>query len=333
MNRDVEFEIALSFAGEDRTYVDQVANLLRDSGVKVFYDLFEEANLWGKNLYDYLSEIYKDKALYTIMFISKDYARKLWPTLERQTMQARAFQEHQEYILPARFDDTPIPGVLPTVAYISLVDRTPAAFVEVIHKKLIHSGCTIPSHSIGRSLFASSTVPRVDPITSRVSVISSDGEPVAGATVLAIGYNNTTKQSPTDATGSAALTVPRRRLFKLLVAHPAYPGAVIDSWDPKDDITITVFTTENTGSVICTGTCHIPGLEGRLNPILDTHDRTYLYADNIAIDGGKQQPTTFAINVPFELEDANGLVMQVRVLHIQGRTSLLQFVRPRYDPC
>ena len=53
-----EFDIALSFASENRDYVDQVANLLRDSGVKVFYDLFEEANLWGKNLYDYLSDIY-----------------------------------------------------------------------------------------------------------------------------------------------------------------------------------------------------------------------------------------------------------------------------------
>ena len=73
-----EFDIALSFAGEDRVYVDQVANLLRDSGVKVFYDLFEEANLWGKNLYDYLSEVYTNKAVYTIMFISQHYAQKMW---------------------------------------------------------------------------------------------------------------------------------------------------------------------------------------------------------------------------------------------------------------
>jgi hypothetical protein len=94
MSRNFEFEIALSFAGEDRGYVDQVANLLRDSGVKVFYDSFEEAKLWGKNLYDYLTEIYKDKAFYTIMFISRHYADKLWPTHERQAMQARAFQEH-----------------------------------------------------------------------------------------------------------------------------------------------------------------------------------------------------------------------------------------------
>lgn len=148
MNRPVEFEIALSFAGEDRGYVDQVANLLRDSGVKAFYDLFEEANLWGKNLYDYLSDIYQNKALYTIMFISEHYGRKVWPNLERQAMQARAFQEHQEYILPARFDETPIPGVLPTVGYISLAGRSPEDFVKIIHKKLINSGRTIPSESI-----------------------------------------------------------------------------------------------------------------------------------------------------------------------------------------
>jgi len=287
----------------------------------------------GKNLYDYLSEIYKEKALYTIMFISKHYAHKLWPNHERQSMQARAFQEHQEYILPARFDDTPIPGVLPTVAYISLVDRTPAAFVEVVHRKLINSGRTIPSDSIRRSLFATSTVPRVDPITSRVAVVSSDGQPVANATVVAIADNDTTKNATTNTDGCAVLAIATRRLYQLLVAHPEYPGAVVHSWDPKDDVTVTLFVTENTGSVACMSTGHITGLEGRLNPILDTHNRMYLYADNIAIDGGKQQPATFELNVPFELEDCNGVVMQVRVLHIQGRTSLLQYVRPRYDAC
>ena len=73
----------------------------------------------------------------------------------------------------------------------------------------------------------------------------------------------------------------------------------------------------------------ITGLTGRLNPILDTHNRMYLYADNIAIGGGVQQPATFQVDVPFELEDSNGVVMQVRVLHIQGRTSLLQYAFPR----
>jgi hypothetical protein len=54
MAHSFEFDIALSFAGEDRAYVDQVASILRDEGVSIFYDKFEEVNLWGKNLYDYL---------------------------------------------------------------------------------------------------------------------------------------------------------------------------------------------------------------------------------------------------------------------------------------
>ncbi len=90
--RNTNFDIALSFAGEQREYVDKVANLLKLKGVSTFYDKFEEANLWGKNLYDYLSDIYLNQARYTIIFISSDYATKLWTNHERQAMQARAFQ-------------------------------------------------------------------------------------------------------------------------------------------------------------------------------------------------------------------------------------------------
>ncbi len=326
-----EFDIALSFAGENREYVDRVANLLRDSGVKVFYDLFEEANLWGKNLYDYLSDIYMNKALYTIIFISEHYATKLWTSHERQAMQARAFQESQEYILPARFDETAIPGVLPTVGYISLVDRTPDRFVEVIHKKLINSGRTVPSEAIRKALFSTATIPRVDPKTPCISVMSTSGAAISGAAVVAIADNNTTKTGKTDASGNANLTIPTRRSYQLLVAHPDFPGALIPAWDPAEDVRVLLAPTENTGSVIVQSTGYIPGLEGRLSPILDTSNRTYLYADNIAIDGGKNQPATFKVNHPIELEDCNGVVMVIRILHIQGRTALIQYIRPRYD--
>jgi hypothetical protein len=331
MNNTKEFEIALSFAGEDRAYVDQVANLLRESGVKVFYDLFEEANLWGKNLYDYLTDIYMNKAHYTIMFISESYSKKLWTDHERQAMQARAFQENQEYILPARFDETPIPGVLPTTGYINVSSKAPEDFVKIIHKKLISSGRTIPSESVRKALFSTISIPKINPKISLIKINSSLGEPIQGASVIAIADNNTTKSSVSDEQGIAALTISTRRNFQLLIAHPRYPGAIIQSWDSGEDMNVTLATTENTGSVICMSTGYIPGLQGRLNPILDTSNRTYLYADNIAINDGENQPATFLINNPFDLEDCDGVIMQVRVLHIQGSTSLLQFVHPKYD--
>ena len=331
MNASREYDIALSFAGENREYVDQVAILLRDSGVKVFYDLFEEANLWGKDLYEYLSDIYKNKALYTIMFISEHYGRKAWSTHERKSMQARAFQENQEYVLPARFDNTPIPGVLPTVGYISLTGRSPSAFAETIRKKLINNGQTVPSEFVRRSLFSTTTMPRVDPKMPHISVYSTDGCSISKATVVAIADNATTKLADTNENGVARLIIATRRRYQILIAHPDFPGAVVDAWDPADDIKVTLASSDNTGSVIFMSTGYIPGLEGRLNPILDTSNRTYLYADNIAIDGCRNRPAKFKVGDPFDLEDSNGMIMQVRVLYIQGQTSLLQYVRPKYD--
>lgn len=137
MTDSFDYDVALSFAGEDRDFVDVVANYLEENGIKVFYDSFEEENLWGKNLYEYLSDVYYKKARYTVMFISKFYAKKLWTDHERQAMQARAFEESKEYILPARFDDTEIPGLLSTIGHISLVDKTPIEFSEIIKNKLL----------------------------------------------------------------------------------------------------------------------------------------------------------------------------------------------------
>ena len=49
-----KYKVALSFAGEDRDYVEKVASQLVAEGVTVFYDKFEEATLWGKNLFTHL---------------------------------------------------------------------------------------------------------------------------------------------------------------------------------------------------------------------------------------------------------------------------------------
>jgi TIR domain len=131
-----EYDVALSFAGEDRAYVDQVAQCLRDAGVKVFYDRFEEVALWGKNLYDHLSDVYGRQARYTVMFISRHYADKLWTNHERKSAQATAFEENVESILTARFDDTKVPGLPTTTGYLSLHGRDPKELADLISKKI-----------------------------------------------------------------------------------------------------------------------------------------------------------------------------------------------------
>ena len=73
---------------------------------------------------------------YCVIFISKEYAEKVLPTRERQSAQARAMKEKTEYILPARFDDTTIPGLLETIGYIDLNDTSPKQLADLITSKL-----------------------------------------------------------------------------------------------------------------------------------------------------------------------------------------------------
>ncbi|WP_050607312.1 toll/interleukin-1 receptor domain-containing protein [Clostridium niameyense] len=131
-----DYEVALSFAGEDREYVEKVAEILKAIGIQVFYDKYEEVDLWGKNLYTHLDDIYQKKSKYCIMFISKHYKEKLWTNHERESAQARAFESKEEYILPAKLDDTEIPGIRKTIGYINIEKLSPEDFAYKVAKKI-----------------------------------------------------------------------------------------------------------------------------------------------------------------------------------------------------
>jgi AbiJ N-terminal domain 3/TIR domain len=130
------FEIVLSFAGEDRGYVEQVAAFLKAKRVEVFYDRYEEATLWGKDLAEHLDAVYRKDARYCVMFLSTHYAAKIWTNHERKSALARAVEERQEYILPARFDSTEVPGIRPTLGYVDLACKTPEQLGALILEKL-----------------------------------------------------------------------------------------------------------------------------------------------------------------------------------------------------
>ncbi|HEV2373284.1 MAG TPA: TIR domain-containing protein [Streptosporangiaceae bacterium] len=131
------YDVALSFADEDREYVEAVAESLQARAVKVFYDRHEEAELWGKNLIDYFDHVYQRAATFCVIFISEAYARKDWTDLERKYSLEAAFGQSREYILPARFDDTNIPGIpKKSVRYQDLRTTSPARLADLICQKI-----------------------------------------------------------------------------------------------------------------------------------------------------------------------------------------------------
>lgn len=129
------FDIAVSYASEDRRLVDQVARLLIKNDVKIFYDQFEKANLWGKDLLPYLTDVYM-RAKFCVMFLSKNYAKSRWTDHEKKAAQTQAFKMKREYILPVRIDHSTISGILPVTAYLEWRAEGAKGITQLVLQKL-----------------------------------------------------------------------------------------------------------------------------------------------------------------------------------------------------
>jgi len=138
-----QWDVALSFAGAQRDYVEQVAEALKARGVRCFYDADEQIELWGRYLADELPVIYGEQAAAVVMFVSAEYAAREWTRLERQAALARAVRERREYVLPARFDDTALPGLPSDMVTVDLRTRTPQQFAAMIADKLAALAATL----------------------------------------------------------------------------------------------------------------------------------------------------------------------------------------------
>lgn len=113
-----DFDVAMSFAGEDREYVDSVVEGLKTANLRVFYDSDFQAELWGQDLAEFFDSVYRERSRFTIMFVSTHYAEKMWTRHERRSALARALEQVEPYVLPVRLDDTALPGLRPTVGYL-----------------------------------------------------------------------------------------------------------------------------------------------------------------------------------------------------------------------
>ena len=111
-------------------------NYLKKSGVNSWFLPFEKVELWGEDLIPYLQRIYRNDATLCVMFISKEYVSRAWPKVERTSALERQLYDDKVYILPVRFDDTPVPGLSDTIFYLLASDYTPEQLAEGIISKL-----------------------------------------------------------------------------------------------------------------------------------------------------------------------------------------------------
>ena len=164
-------------------------------------------------------------------------------------------------------------------------------------------------------------------------LVSCDGAPVAGAVVLALFPNGTRRAAETDSGGVARFELHTDdQPMTVFVAGPGLGAHISTDWIPADGaLRADLESLDEGGSAIFEDqTGYLPGIEGRLNPVLDGQGRTYLYTTNIAVnDSLSSGPVNFEINgEPLRLEDANGEKLALRIVAMCGQSSLLEYRKP-----
>ncbi len=105
--KDYVYDIALSFAEEDRAIAHLLKNVLGQVGLgKVYFYPDHPERGWGKDLAKHLAKIYEQDARYGIVLLSKHYFGKKYTEIEYAAMLRRALDEEPDvYMLPVVIGD------------------------------------------------------------------------------------------------------------------------------------------------------------------------------------------------------------------------------------
>lgn len=131
-----EYDVALSFAGENRGIAEKIYNGLRRKKIKVFFDKIEEARLLGLDLDKEFRRIYGGKSRIVLVLISKFYPVKDWTRFEFEIIIDEANRRGKTYFIPCIIENTPIFGMPRTIGHIDLRKRTISDTVKMLVEKL-----------------------------------------------------------------------------------------------------------------------------------------------------------------------------------------------------
>jgi hypothetical protein len=131
-----KYDIAISYASENRKIVEEIAEKLKAKNIRVFYDMFEKSDLWGKRLSTHLQQIYGEKAYFVLIFVSEEYSVKDWTSFEFTIARDAAKARKTEFILPVRLDNTPLVGLSDDIAYLDFKKEGIEGIVHAVIDKV-----------------------------------------------------------------------------------------------------------------------------------------------------------------------------------------------------
>lgn len=130
------WDVAVSFAGEDRGIVEEFRQLMNAAGYTVFYDFDEQHKLWGENLRRKLVDVYTHDAQYMVVFLSKHYPEKDWTSFELEIAREARTKRTETYLLPIIVDDVAVVGISKDVCHVDLRRTRIQEVTELLIRKI-----------------------------------------------------------------------------------------------------------------------------------------------------------------------------------------------------
>ena len=241
-----------------------------------------------------------------------------------------ANQATRNEVIASVFGRTPVANVPGSDHRAFLMERRGDG-VAIIRKETRETSGTQPEYRLidDANLLLSIPAAKLEPTPDKATVaVHSKGAPLAGIDVLALYPNKTWRQGRTNEAGEATFDLHSTHLpMTVYAAAREFAAGLERDWIPRQGgLVLSLDPLPGGGSSIFPdATGHLPRLAGRLNPIRDTSDRTYLYADNIAVEQGRQQPVSFRLGKAIRLTDAYGAELSVTFVDIVGRSALVEY--------
>jgi hypothetical protein len=134
---DQKFEIALSFPGEYRDKIRQIAEGLSKTlgNQAIFYDKYYEAELARPNLDDILQSIYKKQSKLVVVFLCAEYENKDWCGLEWRAIKELIKSRKDDAIMLIKledFDISELKGLFSYDGYLDIRGREESEVISLI---------------------------------------------------------------------------------------------------------------------------------------------------------------------------------------------------------
>ena len=141
---DKAYDLAVSFAGEHRSYVEQTVAACKKLGLRVFYDRDMRNEWWGKSFIREQRKVYGARTRYFVPFISTEYLAKPIPMDEFSSAMMTAVKQGDGYVLPVLIGDVQVPADLlhPHIHYLRAEDYSPDQLAEQLKARVKGAAAT-----------------------------------------------------------------------------------------------------------------------------------------------------------------------------------------------